>query len=56
MNKKQQTKKPFAFKIDQNLAKKFREVVSKSGYKQNYLIEKCMKKIIEELEREFDND
>jgi len=56
MSKKQQIKKPMAFKIDPALAKKFREVVSQSGYKQNHLIEKCMKKIIEELERELKND
>jgi len=56
MNKKQQPKKPIAFKIDPALAKKFREIVSKSGYKQNHLIEKCMKQIIDKLEKELTDD
>jgi len=50
--KKMENLKPIAFRIDESLVKKFREVVKKSGYKQSFLISKAMKDIIKKIERE----
>jgi len=49
---KEKKVKSIAFRIDVGLVDEFREIVKKSGFSQTYLIQKAMRKIIEDLDNE----
>jgi hypothetical protein len=44
--------KMVTYRLDKKLVDEFRAIVKNSGYKQTFLIEKAMKKIIEDLKNE----
>ncbi len=48
----QEKLKSIAFKIDPKLVNEFRDEVKKSGYSQTFLIQKAMKRIVEELKND----
>lgn len=45
--------KSIAFRVDEDLVKRFRDVVKKSGYSQTFLITDAMESIIMDLERKM---